>query len=187
MSIKERKKIILHSLQNLSSLRLCKIINLRKPKHKGTLRSNYWVCGRQIFGRPISQQNMAVQISIWLLNWTERCSADPNKTWRVLTASRIKSQYFPWKSWEPQINWPGTVTSSIAMWRELPSLVTSLETFHGWRGNLVQLFKETLFVAMQTKAASQYRGPGGDIQDYLLEQRACRFIPTLYLHSLLHY
>ena len=35
--------------------------------------------------------------------------------------------------------------------REVSSLVTSLDTFHGWRGNLVQ---ETLFVTMQTKAAS---------------------------------
>ena len=97
MSIKGRKKSILYYLRNLSSPRLCKI-SLRKPQHKGTLRSNYSVCGRQIFGWPICQRNMTPQFSICLLYWTERCSTDPNKTCRVLRISRIKSQHFAWKS-----------------------------------------------------------------------------------------
>ena len=131
MSIKGRKKSILRSLQNSLSLRLCKI-SLRKSQHKGTLRSNYWVYGRQIFGWPISQRNMAVQFSIWLLYWAERCSADPNKTWRVLTESRIKSQYFPWKSREPQINWPVTVTCLIAMWRRRGAFLSHFPRDFSW-------------------------------------------------------
>ena len=63
------------------------------------------------------------------------------------------------------------------MWREVPSLVTSLETFHGWRGNLVQLFKETLFVAMQTKAASQHRGPAATYKIIVSNKKSPSFRP----------
>ena len=126
---------------------------------------------------------MTLQFSIWVLYWTERCSADPNKTWRVLRVLRIKSKHFPWKSWEPHVNWPGTVTSLIGMWREVPSLVTSLETFMADEGTWFNCLKKRYLSQCRPSPRLNTGDPGGDIQDHLLEQRACRFMPTFYLQS----